>query len=460
MTGALERRYRRSLRAYPPAWRAENEEVVLGTLLDVAESEGRDRPAPGERWTLATDGLAHRLDRRVALVAAVTAFAASTGGAIVSLFLAVELSAIGLGWLASALLLGVAPIGLVVSIAALLRSTHRIGALSALAALALVVPAAGAAFTAVTLWSSGFDAADAGRPVSAGETSLMLGSLVIAWALGSASLWLLSRPLFGRRVLPAVGGVLAAVVATPILGYALFSPLTGIAFAAGVVVIALVGGRASTPLSSTPLSSTLERPVTPAREAVPAPAAGAGAFAVFVATSVAGLVAIVVALTGGLWLPGFDGTEAMNLGLGLGSLTAAVTVAVAVGSLVRSRVLPLPGAVAAVFGPVVTGAGQLTAGIAGGDPWVSWMMGSALVGVAVAFLVARAVRRRYPTAGPVAALASGGLAGVGYAAIPGLLVTAYLPFAAPILSGVLALSIHRRRRPAAGVPVELAPSYL
>jgi len=47
---------RSALRLYPESWRAENEAVVVGTLLDVAESEQRSRPALGELLPLAARG--------------------------------------------------------------------------------------------------------------------------------------------------------------------------------------------------------------------------------------------------------------------------------------------------------------------------------------------------------------------------------------------------------------------
>lgn len=47
---------RNALRLYPESWRAENEAVVVGTLLDVAESEQRSKPSLGELLPLAARG--------------------------------------------------------------------------------------------------------------------------------------------------------------------------------------------------------------------------------------------------------------------------------------------------------------------------------------------------------------------------------------------------------------------
>jgi len=57
----LERSYRRLLRWYPGRWRRENEDAVVGTLMDVAEAEGRDRPRGPEVLDLAANGLRARV---------------------------------------------------------------------------------------------------------------------------------------------------------------------------------------------------------------------------------------------------------------------------------------------------------------------------------------------------------------------------------------------------------------
>jgi len=59
---SLEAAYRRMLRWYPRSWRAANADVVLGTLLDAAEAEGRVRPRLAERLDLAANGLATRIE--------------------------------------------------------------------------------------------------------------------------------------------------------------------------------------------------------------------------------------------------------------------------------------------------------------------------------------------------------------------------------------------------------------
>lgn len=59
---AIESQYRSALRWYPRSWRRANEDVVVGTLLDVAEGEGRDAPTRAELGDLRRSGLVARAD--------------------------------------------------------------------------------------------------------------------------------------------------------------------------------------------------------------------------------------------------------------------------------------------------------------------------------------------------------------------------------------------------------------
>lgn len=468
MTSALEARYRRLLRSYPSRWRAANGEVVLGTLLDVADAEGRDRPTAAERRTLVVDGLAHRLDRRVAVVSASTAFVAAVLGSV-SFFLTLELSRLGLGWVGLVLQLLVVPIGVVVGTAALLRAGHRIGSVSAVVAVALAVPASAAALAAVLLWSVGFDAADAGRPVSGAETAIMLVSAATAWALAVVVIALLSRPLFRGGFATTVGGVLVAVVAAPFLGYGAISPGTGILLAAAVGVCALLDGRAGgvhVPADATgaqvaPAEGGAAVAQRSTADAQAAASSGDPAWLVpvLVASAVAGLASAGVALTGSLWFPSLDGTQAMGVGLGFGGLVGTVSVGAATVPLVRSRALPVLGAVAAALSPGIGGAGQLTTWASGADAWPMFVVASVVGGVGVSFLVGRALQRRSPALTPAARAAVAVLAGIGYAATIGLMAVLYAPFAAPVLAAVVAWRARRSQRAVRPAPGALAAGY-
>ncbi|HEY4267146.1 MAG TPA: hypothetical protein VGM94_03030 [Galbitalea sp.] len=92
MSAPLEQKYRRALRWYPKRWRAENEDVVVGTLLDVAGERGERTPTRTDLRSLHLHGLAARfgfLDRiltrairdRVSAIALGTGFALSAWAA-------------------------------------------------------------------------------------------------------------------------------------------------------------------------------------------------------------------------------------------------------------------------------------------------------------------------------------------------------------------------------------------
>ncbi|MGN9909767.1 hypothetical protein ACTMTJ_19660 [Phytohabitans sp. LJ34] len=72
MSGALERRYRRLLRAYPPAYRRTRGEVLVGVLMDAAPP-GRTRPTLREAANLVRHGLRARLGRPASRTVAVWA---------------------------------------------------------------------------------------------------------------------------------------------------------------------------------------------------------------------------------------------------------------------------------------------------------------------------------------------------------------------------------------------------
>lgn len=61
MSSTCEQQYRKTLGWYPKKWRTQNEETVLGTLLDLAESENRTKPLVAERINLAWNGVATRV---------------------------------------------------------------------------------------------------------------------------------------------------------------------------------------------------------------------------------------------------------------------------------------------------------------------------------------------------------------------------------------------------------------
>ena len=65
MTSPIPPRYRRLLATYPRVWRAEHEQVVLGTLLEADDAAGRTRPALRDRVGFLAGGLLVRLPHHV-----------------------------------------------------------------------------------------------------------------------------------------------------------------------------------------------------------------------------------------------------------------------------------------------------------------------------------------------------------------------------------------------------------
>jgi hypothetical protein len=83
MSGGLEGAYRRAMRWYPRQWRAEHEEAMIGTLLDVANDQGQGALPFSERLNLISNGLGARfgLYLPAGLRSWIASFALGTGTA-------------------------------------------------------------------------------------------------------------------------------------------------------------------------------------------------------------------------------------------------------------------------------------------------------------------------------------------------------------------------------------------
>lgn len=57
----LERQYRKAVSWFPRAWRRENEDALIGLLLDQADGQGRVRVSAADRRNLAWNGLRQRV---------------------------------------------------------------------------------------------------------------------------------------------------------------------------------------------------------------------------------------------------------------------------------------------------------------------------------------------------------------------------------------------------------------
>ena len=302
MSAVLEARYRAALRWYPRAWRAENADAIVGTLLDQAEADGRSTPLRGELRNLASSGMSRRFESLAPQVvrdrvAAIT-LAIGFGGALI-MFLFGEWapfatrgpfnqwmsltpgeysapSSVGFGPFASVLVI-VYGLWIVAFVLVLLRFSR-----TAIAALLVTLPVLAWARTlrfddigslqptTFTLLVFGGLAvlASIGRPARVGRRTLVA---VAAASVATAVTWMLAGPittLHEGRILPssmlvvlfapAIGGLLliaagiagaagrrawsvsALVAASPWL---LFSPLyVGFSFAQGFAIGAGLAG--------------------------------------------------------------------------------------------------------------------------------------------------------------------------------------------------------------------------
>lgn len=389
--------FERLLVWYPSRWRAANGEVLLGSLRDHAEHEGRTRPTRSEAASVMVNGVALRLDARVALWASVAALVVTAGAWIP-----------GVGGTWGIATTGAAPVLAVIGMVALMRLRGWIAPPRALIALAALVSALCLAALAQLSWAEGFDLADAGLAPS-GLAAAWLPLFIVAWILGSIGLALLLDGALAATRVPTVGRIgISAVtggLAAPALGIGLINPVMTGVVAAGVAVAAL---------------SRLERRDAKAPDAPDALGTRTGsADARRVGRSLAwvgvggGLAGVAFALTGAQWPFGAaDTTAAMGQGITI-MLLASIPLFAAVGlgaSTRHGRIAvwgPLCVAVLSVFAVAVA---YISA--PEGEGMAPWMtLSGGLGGGALAWWITPRLR------GPLAARVAVGIAaGMAYAA--------------------------------------------
>lgn len=420
----LEHRYRRLLRWYPRGWRAAKGELLLGTLMDAAEHEGRTSPRPGEAWTMRLTGLGERLDARAAIWFSALGMVAALAG-MVLLFTGTPGRAI-------VAILGAASTPLItLAVCAILRQAHLLSQVSAVAVGIVGSLAWLLSFCAALSWSIGFDQADAGIPLSP-FAAAFVWLFLAAWLVGGAAVFLLVAGLGGNlpRWVQATVGILGALVLPPTLGVSASNPLMPAVIALFVLVIAAFR---SVPATLRPLEP-LERGAAsvPLRRAVAVCAA---------LTTLGTLAAIAFALAGHNWVSGIDGTRAMQLGIAAG-LVALIPLVLALGAAegirIRQRRWMIWGATLLFAASMLTTAVRSFAGL--GNDGSPNGIPSAICGVAMALLVF-ALLRFGPPLRTTIAVASGALA----TAI-GWLVLLLLPWLGPIAGIAFAIWGLRRTR--------------
>lgn len=414
--------YRRLLRWYPARWRERNGDVLLGTLLDAAEADGRAGPSRTEAWSLRAHGLAERLDCGVAFILSVIALAVFAAAGAAMLLSSPMLAAVPIG----SILIG--PALLSVATLALMRSRGLLAAPTVLLTAGTALVAWVLAFLAQLSWSVGFDEADAGVAHSAfGSAFIPLGAA--AWLAGSAALVPAIAATRGRRSRGRIViATLIGIAAPPTLGLLLLTPTNGALLAVPLVYLARprIRRRAA---ASRGIRDARDR----RRSTLPLSAA----------TAALGSLAVALALGGAPLFSG-DGTRAMNVGLGGGAL-AGIPLVIALGTLGVDRwgrwfSAPAALAVAALIGV----SGSQFVGADSVAQWPLVMVAAGLLGVAGGIVAAMAI----PTRPTLRILIAIGVAGA-FTGTLGAPVAIMLPFIAPV--GAIALitvTARQQRAPA------------
>lgn len=421
----LEDRYRRLLRWYPRSWRAELEEVMLGTLLDAAEHRGDARPRPAEAWSLRVNGAGERLTARSAVACAIAAVLL-TATTTVMLFsgatapVGAMLTSLGAGTAVSFAVVG------------LLRSIRAVSPAGAVSALAAAVPAWALAALAGAAWSIGFDRADAGAPPTPFTASFPL-LLACGWAAGAIATAIVAAGVLSGlpRLARWTVAALVAAVTPLVLGPTVTSGMSGVLLSCTVLIIATLRMRG---------------PASPREARMPAVPLAASARRWSMALTLLALVAATAgaafALFGSHWTASVDGTRAMQLGLGAGQLALiplALLLVVHGGRRGIEAVAVLgAGAALIAIGAAWYAAGNLTGASGTGDvPWVALSIIAAGAGVSAFGSVRAEGASRWAVAGSVAV---------------GVLLTAWMAlqiaaFVVPVASAAILTATARRRGP-------------
>jgi len=443
-----ERSFQRLLRWYPRRWRRDHGRILLSTLLDAAEHDGRETPTGAERIAAAVHGTAARLGRRFAVVASAIAVLCAVAGGV----LWVLASGIT-GWTLTALT-GVSAVSAALALLAALRTRGLIGdGCTLIAAVAGVVALVLNSLTAVS-WILGFDEADAGIPVT-GIAALWLPLAIGAWIAGAIAIGIIVDGVFrGTRLQPVPRIALSAlvgVISAPLSGLTLFAPYGSAIAAMGVSVIAVLPQKRGA--TAIPAPRPVERQVM---ERSPGSHAGTrrrllstACLLAWIATA-AGILGVVYAFTGSQWSAGAtDTTVAMGQGMTILFLSAVPLIA-AIGLVLTAR--PRHVGRLHIWGPLTLFVAALGGlffwyidGASSGDVTPAFFVGTAAFGAGIGWWIIPRVRLPRTSARML-----GAFAGLIVAASGLLFAVIMLSFAVPILAFIVAIrSLPGRAIPAA-----------
>lgn len=441
MTRSAEDRYRRLLRWYPRAWRRANEAVVLGTMLDVAEHEGRSRPTARQHASVMVHGLGVRMDVRSALVAALIGLVVAAAAGALSVWGTPASSALGVSWMLPLLTVCVVPSLASFGLIALARDRGLVSPPGAVVTTVVSVVALGWAVLAQHAGTLAFDFAEQDLPAT-GLAAAFVPVFLIAWLTGAAAIAVVIDALLVRTGIPrGVVVLLAAVcgaIAAPIIGISLISPATSTIVVAGVAVLALACQRTEGAAEPTTGAARGSR-------RVPAKTLMLARLLAWIGTA-GGVIGVGYALTGAMWSPGAaDGT---------GAVAQGITISVLAGLPFLGAVVVVTGArrahSIATWGPLVLFALALCALAVAYASAPSWdamapalAASAALTGAAIACWLGLRMRGPAP-----ARVLTAILLGLGYATFLGTMLAPMLAFLLPLGAAVYAVWGTRTPRPA------------
>lgn len=436
-----EQRFRRLLRWYPRRWRQENGAVLLSTLLDSAEREGRTYPSVAERVGAVIHGGAAHIDRRVALLLSVVAVACAILAGVVAVW-----GFVGGTWLLPSLLTGIVPALSALGLIAVLREWGLIGDGRTLAAMATSVVALSLNALTYASWSLGFDAADEGITLT-GLAALWLPLFAAAVLAGAIAVAIVVEALLHRTSLHSLVRVVLAgivgIVAAPLIGFSLISPIVSALVALTTAVLATLPHRHAPAAGSSLGPAEASATSGPERRPTSEPALKSRSTARMLAWISAGasVVGGVYAFTGALWAPAaVDSTMAMGQGItilfasGLPLLSSLGLLLAAAPSRIRS-VHTWASLILVAIALGVVAVGYLYAPSWNAmAPW--FQTGSVLMGGAISWWIIS--RLRLPR---FAALLIGVSAGALYSSFVGTMLLPMLAFIVPI--GAFIVALHR-----------------
>lgn len=446
MTGPDERAFRALLRWYPRRWREQNEEVVLGTMLDDAEARGQEAPDAALRRATILDALAARLDLRTARMSALAGLVATLAAAVL-LFAGngafdVDPSGISAREVLNATLgAGVAAMLAWLTIVALARNAGLVSGRRALAALVVSLPGFPLAVASHLAWSERFDDLDertASDAFAAAWPLLALG----AWLFGTAAIALVADAALRTGRVPAAAAVPVAIIAggvVAVVAYAVLRlpHLAGVVLLALLLVALLTGGPRRSPTVRDETSGLApDAPGPRAERRMP----GLGR-ALAASSAVVGIMAVAFAMSGPAW-PGIhlDGTGTMRVGIAAG-LLACIPLTFAFVALAGFRRGP---SVAGTLVSVTLAASALNmATNAINMPWGWWLAIATTIPAGVAFAaIVLAISGGHPRAIRITAACS---TAVVFSLLVGPVVVPAVPFIAPVVAIIVAVRPATRR---------------